>query len=82
MDRVGRQSPTVSVILPYTSTKGAEAVELYNTSEKDMLEWSRRSPTISWPWTATACGSTRSLGTLYRDATASRKWPLRDVSGD
>ncbi len=39
MDRVGRQSPTVSVILPYTSTKGAEAVELYNTSEKDMLEW-------------------------------------------
>ena len=39
MDRVGRQSPTVSVILPYTDTKGAEAVELYNTSEKDMLEW-------------------------------------------
>ena len=39
MDRVGRQSPTVSVILPYTDTKGAEAVELYNISEKDMLEW-------------------------------------------
>lgn len=39
MDRVGRQSPTVSVILPYRDTKGPEAVELYNASEKDMLEW-------------------------------------------
>ena len=39
MDRVGRQSPTVSVILPYTDTKGPEAVELYNKSEHDSLEW-------------------------------------------
>ena len=39
MDRVGRQSPTVSVVLPYTDTKGLEAVELYNASEKSMLEW-------------------------------------------
>jgi phage terminase large subunit-like protein len=39
MDRVGRQSPTVSVILPYRDTKGPEAIELYDTSEKDMLEW-------------------------------------------
>ena len=39
MDRVGRQSPTVSVILPYTDTRGPEAIELYNKSEKDMLEW-------------------------------------------
>ena len=39
MDRVGRQSPTVSVILPYTDTKGSEAVELYNASENTMLEW-------------------------------------------
>jgi len=37
--RIGRQSPTVSVILPYTETKGPEAVDLYNTTEKDMLEW-------------------------------------------
>ena len=37
--RIGRQSPTVSVILPYTDSKGAEAVALYNTTEKDMLEW-------------------------------------------
>ena len=39
MDRVGRQSPTVSVILPYTDTRGPEAIELYNQSEKDALEW-------------------------------------------
>ena len=39
MDRVGRQSPTVSVVLPYRDTKGPEAVELYNASERDMLEW-------------------------------------------
>ena len=39
MDRVGRQSPTVSVILPYTDTKGAEAIALYNKSEKDALPW-------------------------------------------
>ena len=39
MDRVGRQSPTVSVVLPYKDTKGQEAVELYNKSEHTMLEW-------------------------------------------
>ena len=39
MDRVGRQEPTVSVILPYENTKGPEAIELYNKSEKDALEW-------------------------------------------
>lgn len=39
MDRVGRQNPTVSVVLPYEDTKGPEAIELYNKSEKDALEW-------------------------------------------
>ena len=39
MDRVGRQSPTVSVILPYQDTKGPEAIELYNKSENTALEW-------------------------------------------
>lgn len=39
MDRVGRQTPTVSVVLPYEDTRGAEAIELYNKSEKDALEW-------------------------------------------
>lgn len=39
MDRVGRQSPTVSVILPYHDTKGPEAVELYNKSPNAALDW-------------------------------------------
>lgn len=39
MDKVGRQSPTVSVILPYTETRGQEAVDLYNVSDHDMLDW-------------------------------------------
>ncbi|MBR4681587.1 MAG: hypothetical protein IKP03_10895 [Fibrobacter sp.] len=39
MDRVGRQSPTVSVVLPYRETRGMEAIELYNASEHDALEW-------------------------------------------
>ena len=37
--RQGRQTPTVSVILPYKKTKGPEAIELYNASEKTALEW-------------------------------------------
>lgn len=37
--RIGRQSPTVSVILPYQATKGPEAVELYNGTERSVLPW-------------------------------------------
>ena len=32
MDRVGRQDPTVSVILPYNKTKGPEAIDLESRS--------------------------------------------------
>lgn len=39
MDALGRQSPTVSVILPYKETKGPEAVEIYNATEHDVLDW-------------------------------------------
>ena len=39
MDRVGRQSPTVSVILPYTASRAQEAIDLYNQSENNMLDW-------------------------------------------
>lgn len=38
--RVGRQTPTNSLILPYTETKGLEAVEIYNRSTKrQAMEW-------------------------------------------
>ena len=36
MDKVGRQDPTVSVVLPYHDTKGPEAIELYNTNQSTM----------------------------------------------
>lgn len=37
--RRGRQTPTQSVVLPYTDTKGSEAVELYNSSGRTAQEW-------------------------------------------
>lgn len=40
--RLGRQTPTVSVVLPYTQSHGAEAVELYNKSGHAALEWQER----------------------------------------
>lgn len=39
MDAIGRQSPTVSVILPYRETKGPEAIGLYNKTEGEAYEW-------------------------------------------
>lgn len=38
-DRYGSQVPTKSVVLPYTETKGLEAVELYNKTERNAMEW-------------------------------------------
>ena len=37
--RRGRQTPTQSVVLPYTSTRGQEAIDLYNASGKTAQEW-------------------------------------------
>lgn len=37
--RVGNQTPTVSVILPYKDTKGPEAVALYNATNRTAIEW-------------------------------------------
>lgn len=37
--RKGRQTPTISVVMPYKTTKGQEAVELYNQSTKKALPW-------------------------------------------
>ena len=30
--RLGRQTPTVSVVLPYNESKGSEAIAIYNQS--------------------------------------------------
>lgn len=37
--RIGRQTPTQSVILPYSETKGQEAIELYHETGNDLMEW-------------------------------------------
>ena len=38
-ERLGRQLPTQSVILPYERPRGQEAVDLYNKGKFKMLEW-------------------------------------------
>ena len=37
--RLGRQTPTVSVVLPYQESKGSEAIEIYNKSGRTALQW-------------------------------------------
>ena len=37
--RKGRQTPTKSIVLPYTRTRGAEAISLYNSSGRTAQEW-------------------------------------------
>ena len=37
--RLGRQTPTASVILPYTETKGKEAIDLYNSTSRTAQPW-------------------------------------------
>ena len=40
--RKGRQTPTVSRVLPYTDSRGTEAVEQYNRSGRTAQEWQER----------------------------------------
>lgn len=37
--RIGRQTPTTSLVLPYSQTKGQEAIELYNQTGRTAREW-------------------------------------------
>lgn len=37
--RLGRQTPTISVVQPYTQSRGQEAVELYNRSKRKAQKW-------------------------------------------
>lgn len=37
--RLGRQTPTASLILPYTETRGPEAIALYNQTGRTAQEW-------------------------------------------
>ena len=40
--RLGRQTSTISVILPLTKTLGNEAVEMYDRSDRSSMEWQQR----------------------------------------
>ena len=40
--RKGRQTPTVSRVLPYSDSRGAEAAELYNRTGRTAQEWQER----------------------------------------
>lgn len=35
----GRQTPTQSVVLPYTQTHGQESIDLYNSTGRTAQEW-------------------------------------------
>lgn len=37
--RKGRQTPTQSVVPPYSSTYGAEAIDIYNSTGRTAQEW-------------------------------------------
>lgn len=37
--RYGRQTPTTSVVLSYQDSRGTEAIDIYNRSNKGVLPW-------------------------------------------
>lgn len=39
--RIGRQTPTTSVVLPYEQTLGEEAIKLYESTGRTALEWQK-----------------------------------------
>lgn len=39
VSRIGRQTPTTSLVLPYKQTKGQEAIDLYNKTGRTAREW-------------------------------------------
>lgn len=38
-NKIGRQTPTNSYIIPYKNTLGNEAIELYNNTTRNAMEW-------------------------------------------
>ena len=39
--RLGRQTPTQALVLPYDETKGGEAVELYEQGGRTAMDWQK-----------------------------------------
>lgn len=40
-DRIGRQTPTESFVLPYKKTDGKEAIEIYEKSGREAMDWQK-----------------------------------------
>lgn len=40
-EKLGRQTPTAAVVLPYTTTHGQEAIDLYNTTGRTAQQWQK-----------------------------------------
>ena len=38
-EKLGRQTPTAAEVLPYTTTHGQEAIDLYNTTGRTAQQW-------------------------------------------
>ena len=38
-EKLGRQTPTAAVVLPYTTTHGQKAIDLYNTTGRTAQQW-------------------------------------------
>ena len=41
--RIGRQTPTTSVVLPYEQTLGEETIKLYESTGRKAQEWQKLS---------------------------------------
>ncbi|MCD8021064.1 MAG: hypothetical protein LUF92_16265 [Clostridiales bacterium] len=41
MPKIGRQTPSTSVVLPYTESKGEEAVQIYEKTGRKAREWQK-----------------------------------------
>lgn len=37
--RIGRQTPTTSVVIPYNRTEGEEAIKLYQSTGREVMKW-------------------------------------------
>ena len=76
--RMGRQTPTQSVILPYSETKGPEAIDLYHATGNDLLEWQQL---LACDIMATVCGCIKNMDIQCREEMVKAKMFWRAACG-
>ena len=74
--RLGRQTPTKSVVLPYENTYGQEAIDIYEKTGRQAQDWQKL--LIYDPTMMKDCGFIQNLDILYLDVMARMK-SLRSV---